>query len=303
MSKYVKINCSKELNGGMNMKKDIWNQWSGIHEEPDQLKRQNSAKSSKCTPQLIDKTECVGKFEGSSGHHTTTLESCSCIDFNRRKKPCKHMYRLAFELGIMNSDYKTNPNDIVRFHSGDNSIKISEAVDVIETLSNDEKELLLSVLYDMKYNTHSEFSAVEKDDPNLTMLLKNNILEIVDNNFAILDSYPRNKLKERIIETVPDIKFNKNMKRELLVEWVQNNLQKYISKICSDRVAVAVQEKFLKSKHKMYLYLNRISNIQSNDPFYSLPDDEVTSLIVKNGYANADNISNNIEIVISPETN
>lgn len=31
----------------------------------------------------------------------TTLTSCSCMDFQIQKKPCKHMYRLAMELGLL----------------------------------------------------------------------------------------------------------------------------------------------------------------------------------------------------------
>jgi len=30
-----------------------------------------------------------------------TLESCTCPDFKERKLPCKHMYRLASELGLI----------------------------------------------------------------------------------------------------------------------------------------------------------------------------------------------------------
>lgn len=32
--------------------------------------------------------------------YRVSLESCSCVDYQRRGEPCKHMYRLALELGV-----------------------------------------------------------------------------------------------------------------------------------------------------------------------------------------------------------
>lgn len=40
------------------------------------------------------------KGESGSIYHVT-LSSCTCPDFTSRKKPCKHMYRLALELGAL----------------------------------------------------------------------------------------------------------------------------------------------------------------------------------------------------------
>ena len=81
------------------MSNELWNKWSGIHNSPDQQKRIASAKKSTCTPVSLDPSACTGTFKGSSGTHTTALDHCSCVDFNRRRLPCKHMYRLAMELG------------------------------------------------------------------------------------------------------------------------------------------------------------------------------------------------------------
>ncbi len=38
----------------------------------------------------------------------TSLTKCNCADFERRKLPCKHIYRLAVELGIIEI-IKRNP--------------------------------------------------------------------------------------------------------------------------------------------------------------------------------------------------
>lgn len=84
---------------------DLWKQWESVHDEPDQLKRQESACAAKLTPLSIDKERGVGIFKGSR-EYCTALDSCQCTDWGMRKKPCKHMYRLAFELGVMETPEK-----------------------------------------------------------------------------------------------------------------------------------------------------------------------------------------------------
>lgn len=78
--------------------------WNGVHDAPDQKKRIASAKSASCTPLSVTLDTSSGSFSGSHGIYETTLESCTCIDFMRRKMPCKHIYRLAIQLGILSAD-------------------------------------------------------------------------------------------------------------------------------------------------------------------------------------------------------
>ena len=41
-------------------------------------------------------------FQGSSGdQYAVSLADCDCADFARRQLPCKHIYRLALELGTV----------------------------------------------------------------------------------------------------------------------------------------------------------------------------------------------------------
>lgn len=79
---------------------DFMKEWDfSIHSAPEQIKRQKSAASSKLTPVSVDLNSCSASFKGSrASAYSTTLQSCTCVDFSRRKMPCKHMYRLAHEL-------------------------------------------------------------------------------------------------------------------------------------------------------------------------------------------------------------
>lgn len=65
-----------------------------LHDEADQLKRQNAAL--KLNVQSVDSAAAIGKIND----YDVSLDFCPCIDFSRRHLPCKHMYRLAHELGV-----------------------------------------------------------------------------------------------------------------------------------------------------------------------------------------------------------
>jgi hypothetical protein len=49
----------------------------------------------------FDRAAETAIFRGSDGQeYQTGLTRCDCLDFVSRKTPCKHMYRLAMELGL-----------------------------------------------------------------------------------------------------------------------------------------------------------------------------------------------------------
>lgn len=75
-----------------------------LHSCPEQLKRQKSAMSLKMAS--VDTEKQTGVIK----NYSVSLENCTCVDFMRHNKPCKHMYRLAIELGIFNADNKKCEN-------------------------------------------------------------------------------------------------------------------------------------------------------------------------------------------------
>ncbi|WP_410495784.1 SWIM zinc finger family protein [Cellulosilyticum sp. ST5] len=78
-----------------------------INTDADQKKRFEKACSTDVKPVSIESKENYGIFKGSGkAPYMTTLEDCTCTDFKRRKRPCKHMYRLAVELGVINTNSK-----------------------------------------------------------------------------------------------------------------------------------------------------------------------------------------------------
>lgn len=79
-------------------------QLENIHTHPEQIARQKRGMESTCKPISIDREVQTGIFSGSKGAlYKTTLESCTCRDYFLRRLPCKHIYRLMYELGLFNT--------------------------------------------------------------------------------------------------------------------------------------------------------------------------------------------------------
>ncbi len=69
-----------------------------------QIKRFERATSGKAGEMFFPENTFAAEFLGSSGLYRTTLDDCTCIDFMRCGEPCKHMYKLAIESGVIDPD-------------------------------------------------------------------------------------------------------------------------------------------------------------------------------------------------------
>lgn len=95
-----------------------------LHRESGQVRKRESAQ--KVTLDSIDPVAGTAIAIGSGKDpYNVSLERCDCGSFND-KKPCKHMYRLAFELGLIEDTPKLDraaakafkesiPSEIKRF--------------------------------------------------------------------------------------------------------------------------------------------------------------------------------------------
>lgn len=109
---------------------DIWLKWGiDIHNDPEQVKRQNSAASKDTTP--ISVSDYSGVFHGSKKDYITSLSTCSCRDFAIRKKPCKHMYRLAYELDVYMIDGVVTDNSVC------NKKRIDDVMSIVFSLPDE----------------------------------------------------------------------------------------------------------------------------------------------------------------------
>ena len=79
---------------------DFWTN-KDIHTTAGQVERQHRSQQVQL-PVLIDEKNKIYHIHGARKNpYRVTLLSCDCKDYLERGLPCKHMYKLAFELGIL----------------------------------------------------------------------------------------------------------------------------------------------------------------------------------------------------------
>lgn len=81
---------------------------NSIHEDYEQIKRIAFMQRIKAENVNVVPGKEVAKIAGTDGIYDVTLNSCTCHDFEVRQLPCKHIYRLAFELGFLDDLPKPN---------------------------------------------------------------------------------------------------------------------------------------------------------------------------------------------------
>lgn len=71
----------------------------------NQIKRFEKAANNSTKVLTFNHDLKTADFCGSNGEiYTTTLSGCSCVDFALYNKPCKHMYMLAIDLGLIDTN-------------------------------------------------------------------------------------------------------------------------------------------------------------------------------------------------------
>lgn len=119
--------------------------WTEHPADTDEEKRLASAQQSKTSPLSVDKERETGVFYGSGKEpYQTSLASCTCNDFVKRKKPCKHIFRLAMELGIIDAAYKTGRSTGERNEA---QISFADSVALVEQLSDAAQNAIKDMLY------------------------------------------------------------------------------------------------------------------------------------------------------------
>ncbi|WP_293726911.1 SWIM zinc finger family protein [uncultured Phascolarctobacterium sp.] len=76
---------------------------ASIHSKTDQIKRINTSKQIKSKNVVDLDAQCqTARISGSSGElYEVTLDHCTCFDFDAKRGPCKHIYKLADEMGLL----------------------------------------------------------------------------------------------------------------------------------------------------------------------------------------------------------
>lgn len=198
-----------------------WNE--SLHHEPDQQKRIITAKKSATTPTQIDKDAQTALFAGSGkSPYETTLNTCTCRDYFVRRMPCKHIYRLAIELGILNEEAATGENKNADFEMK------NQLLNTLFSMPTKSQELLYHICeHDHVYsdNTRS-ISVIERNDFATVLLHYGYCIETVF-EYPLLRVLDADKLSMIISHCSTSAVDFKDKKRKELVAMIES--QKEVS--------------------------------------------------------------------------
>lgn len=127
-----------------------------LHDDADQLKRRASASEVEICPELLD----IDTGSALIKTYVVSPQACSCRDFAVRRLPCKHMYRLAHELGVFDLDCDKLYG--IWFAEEDSAPKASrlstpsQLIDLVAGLPLDVQLALCDALY--TFDHHPEWS-------------------------------------------------------------------------------------------------------------------------------------------------
>lgn len=234
--------------------KNVWASWGDIHNQEGQVKRINTAKKAEYTPIDIEKNSYSGVFQGKIARYVTSLENCQCMDFFRNGQPCKHIYRLAMELDLIEGEYNSDLKKALNRPLPPNQLTFDEGISLINSVSDEAQQIVKDFLYNHLYQKCEVYGFIKSE--NVTELIEHNIFLIDNNTTALFDPYGRNEINNMVAPyNIPG--FKKNWKKELLVEWIISNHPNIANEITTESIVVTIHPQFTKIKRKVYSHLNQ----------------------------------------------
>lgn len=220
-----------------------------MNNHPEQLKRIKSAQSAKTTPSSIDREKRTGIFPGSGKKpYETTLQSCTCRDFFVRGLPCKHIYRLKIELGLL--DIKT----LTKAQPDTNpELSFEEVVAELEKLTETNQQTIQKFLYEVLYHKEPYLPIIINNETvGLTTcpLLETETQDLPEYSLCF---FGRNQLIE-ILDKHDISGFKRNSSQKNLTLWCIENIPD-IWAIFPKVTLLRFAGSFQKARHKTYSYL------------------------------------------------
>jgi hypothetical protein len=216
---------------------------NALHSNQEQEKRQKAALE--LNVQLIDSAKQTGKIND----YDVSLLNCSCRDFSIRRKPCKHMYRLAYEIGIFPLPGKTINDPSIKNSSSTMSDK-KDLEEEVRNLSDKEKELLYLILYEYLYQGKNPIAYPKADVP--SNLIKKNIITLsnTDHVEALAKHINKNNLSSFVKANSCKIKLNQ--KKTIILDALKNNYSDLYKSMLSEISFILPSERVLRAPRNIY---------------------------------------------------
>lgn len=274
--------------------------WTEHAADADEEKRLASAQQSKTSPISIDKEHETGVFYGSGKEpYQTSLASCTCNDFVRRKKPCKHVFRLAMELGIIDAAYKTGRSTGERNEA---QLSFADCLDLVEQLSDAAQNEIKEMLSHTSERVDDRQKPITCHDLDLVPELRTSPL-LHENPYPleeVLNDLPKPLLVQLLDAVHREGKPKRNAAKAVMAEWLAQNVPMLATELppCASFSFVEV---FDKAQRDVYKYLHRKYDTETdwytgaehpagsdllveNELVFYFPEDRVTDALTKRGF-------------------
>ena len=202
---------------------EFWHKcWGELnHDDYHKLARQQRASKASLTPLDLDTKKGIAHFRGSERDYKTTLSTCECMDFQRHALPCKHMYRLAYELDIfmLNKTVESVPEPSKLFHQNDFN-------HILNNLSKNDRALIFHISCSPDVVRRTE----------ALRLLDLKLIVISTDKHLLLDHFKRDELFALLPS---DASVKKNCRKAYLIEFIISAYPNIIAEI--EKLTIHVQ--------------------------------------------------------------
>lgn len=226
------------------MKRRFFQRWSLQYQStPEQRRRFKRAKD-----EVIFCLREVNSENGSAKCHSSeyninkvvydvTYHSCTCPDFKKSSLPCKHIYALALNLGIMQED--TDLSGIPQ-----------EIKEKMELLPTNISKYFWSLL---RRNDYKPF--LIKRSPSSKPLFALELIKDTENTAVMLNMlFSRNDLVAKIYENGIDYKPSPKTTKFEIIDYIMINVPDFIKKIAKNDVLAVLDDEVAKYRQNICDY-------------------------------------------------
>ena len=214
---------------------------NSLYGEPEQVKRQKAAL--RLNVQSVDQASSSGKIND----YSVTLDDCSCRDFAIHHKPCKHMYRLAHELGVFHLSGEVI-NDSSMKSVAASTLDKEAVISAASSLSEESKDVLYHVMYSYLY--HSKKPVAFESSKLSPDILAGGLVSPVECDFgALADHVRKSDLSALVKEHGCKIKLTKKL---TILEELRSNYPDLFQSIVDNLVFLIPSPSVLAAPRKVY---------------------------------------------------
>ncbi len=235
------------------------------------MKRAQKAETSP-VPGTLDPVKQTARFYGSNVYDVS-LSYCPCGGFHG-KHPCKHIYRLAMELGIIDLPFKTG---VSKGEYNETQISFEDCVAAVEQLSENAQRYMMELLSGCTFSSREERAdkSFLVSEPSLIDEFRQSPLfsELPVDPSEILNRMKRDELRAIIDSCGISNPPKKNASNAASIAWMLENIPDLLRRL-PPLVKFSFSSNFIKGQRPTYTYLSR----KLGDDLIMLDDGTIASI-------------------------